>query len=157
MASYADIVLDNAEAKALLQDLSRRVDMITDHDKKVIGLLSAIVYRDVIDHFTQQQGADGPWKPWSSPYAKFMASIGKGGNGILMDTGRLRNAFKPTNVRSTSEGILWFNDAKTSKGFPYAFAHDEGGPRLPQRQFFWLSDGAMSDIEEAIVRFLEEE
>lgn len=155
MADHAEIVLDSKEAVAWLKDLTARVDAITEHDKKVIGLLSSIVYRDIIDHFSTQSGPGGPWRGWSDSYKKFMSSIGKGGNRLLQDTGRLRNSFKPSNVRSTSEGILWFNDAKTSKGFPYAFAHDEGGPLLPQRQFMWLSDSGISAIEDQIVRFLE--
>ena len=157
MAQYeAEIVFDNKEALELLRGMSKRIDQITEHDKKVVGLLSAIVYRDIIDHFSTETGPEGPWKPWSDSYQRFMASIGKGGNKILQDTGRLRNSFKPANVRSTSEGLLWFNDAKLSSGFPYALAHDEGFGRLRQRQFMWLSDKAMEEIETAIVRFLEE-
>lgn len=152
----AEFILDSDEAQKFLKDLSGRVDAITNHDKKVIGLLSSIVYRDIIDHFSQESGSDGPWKPWSDRYAAFMASIGKSGNKILQDTGRLRQAFQPSNVRSTSDGLLWFNPAKTSSGFPYAAAHDEGGGRLPQRQFMWLSKGALSEIESQIVKFLED-
>lgn len=47
-----------------------------------------------------------------------MKELGKGGNKILQDSGRLRNSFKPQNYRSVSEGILWFNNAQTKSGFP---------------------------------------
>lgn len=156
MALEAQVVFESKEVLELLGGLSKRVDQITDHDKKVIGLLSSIVYRDIIDHFSTESGPDGPWKPWSDRYQAFMADIGKSGNKILQDTGRLRNSFKPTNVRSTSEGLLWFNDAKLPNGYPYAFAHDVGYGRVPQRQFMWLSNQAIENIETAIVRFLEE-
>ena len=155
MSESATIELDDKEAQAFLRGLANRVDAITAHDQKVIGILSSIVYRDVIDHFTQEQGSEGKWKSWSKKYADFMESIGKGGNGILKDTGRLRNAFQPTSVRSTSEGILWFNNAQTAKGFPYAAAHNEGGDQLPQRDFMWLSAQAMESIESAMVKFIE--
>lgn len=117
--------------------------------------MSAIVFRDIIQHFERQEGDGGPWKAWSPRYAKFMASIGRSNNKILQFSGRLRQSFQPTNVRTSAEGITWFNPAKTSKGFPYAAAHDEGGPTLPQRRFMWLSGGALSDIETQILKFLE--
>ena len=68
---------------------------------------------------------------------------------------RLRNSFKPQNWRTTKDSIVWFNDARTSKGFPYAFAHNEGGPKLPKRDFMWLDDDAINDIENQLVKFLE--
>jgi len=156
MALEATLILDSKEASAWLSGMSNRIDQITDHDRKVIGLLSAIVYRDLIDHFDQESGPSGPWKPWSDSYSRFMASLGKSGNKILQDTGRLRNAFKPTNVRNTSDGILWFNDATTPNGYPYAFGHNYGFGRVPQREFMWLSDGAMSEIEDTVLKFIQD-
>lgn len=151
----AEIVIDDAEVRKFLAGVSKRADQISKKDKAVIGLLSAIVYRDVIQHFEREEGPEGAWNGWSPSYTKFMASIGRSGNKKLQFSGRLRQAFQPTNVRTTAEGIAWFNPAKTAKGFPYAAAHDEGGGRLPQRRFMWLSGEAFSDIESQILKFLE--
>jgi hypothetical protein len=67
----------------------------------------------------------------------------------------LRQSFIPTNVRAVSDGILWFNNAKTKNNFPYAFAHNTGGPKLPKRDFMWISNGALADIEQQVIKFLE--
>ena len=155
-AGSADIVFDNAKVKRALESLVLRNKQIAERDERVIGILSAIVFRDVIEHFRRQEGPEDKWKDWSPRYSAFMASIGRSGNKLLQFSGRLRNSFQPTNVRKVSEGILWFNNAKTAKGFPYAAAHDQGGPKLPQRQFMWLSEKATNDIEEQILRFLED-
>lgn len=155
MADQAEIVLEDERVRELLAELTGKVDKITERDKAVVGLLSAIVYRDVIRHFEREEGPDGRWKAWSASYTKFMSSIGRSNNRILQFSGRLRSAFAPTNIKTSADGITWFNNAKTSNGFPYAAAHDEGGGRLPQRQFMWLSDEALSDIEDEIIKFLE--
>jgi len=157
MADQADIVIDDKEVRDYLAGLTKRWDQIEKRDKAVVGIISAIVFRDVIQHFQREEGPDGRWRAWSPSYAKFMATIGKSGNQILQDSGRLRNSFQPTNARATREGILWFNNAKTASGFPYAAAHNDGGGRLPQRRFMWLSDGAVGDIAEQVLNFLGKE
>jgi phage gpG-like protein len=151
----AEIVFDNAEVRKYLEGVTKRFDQVTQRDQAVIGLLSAIVFRDIMKHFDREEGPDSRWKAWSPSYQKFMTSIGRNGNKLLQFSGRLRQAFQPTNVRTSAEGIVWFNPAKTAKGFPYAAAHDEGGGRLPQRTVMWLSGEAMTDIETQILKFLE--
>lgn len=142
-------------AQKFFNDIIKRYKDIEDKDKKIIGILSNVVYRDIIEHFEKESGPNGRWKAWSERYAAFMNRIGKGGNQILQDTGRLRQSFQPTNWRVEGDSILWFNPAKTSRGFPYAKAHDEGGGKLPQREFMWLSARAMGKTEELILKYLE--
>lgn len=155
MVAQAEVVFESEEVQRFIAGVSKRVDQVNQRDKAVIGLLSAIVFRDIIQHFDKQEGPDGAWRQWSPSYTRFMQSIGRSSNRILQFSGRMRMAFQPTNVKTTAEGIAWFNPAKTKTGFPYAAAHDEGGPQLPQRKFMWLSGEAMSDIESKILEFLE--
>jgi hypothetical protein len=54
------------------------------------------------------------------------------------------------------DDIIWYNEEKTSKGFPYAEAHNEGGGKLPQRQFMWISDRALDDMIDGLLRFWED-
>lgn len=150
----AQIVFDDAEAQEFIGGIIDKHKKISERHEEVVALMSAIVFRDIIQHFEKEEGPDGRWKAWSQNYRKFMASVGKTNNKILQDSGRLRGSFQPSNVRKVSDGILWFNNAKTGSGFPYAHAHNEGGPRLPQRKFMWISDQAMSDIETQILRYL---
>lgn len=151
----SQVVFDDIEVRKMIEGLITRAGQVRKKDQAIIGILSSIVYRDIMQHFDQQLGEDDPWPQWSPRYRAFMEKIGKGGNRILQDSGRLRQSFQPTNVRPTEAGLLWFNNAKTAKGFPYAAAHDEGGRRLPQRQFMWLSREALDDIEEQIIKFIE--
>jgi len=150
-----ELKFQSEKAKKFMDDIVKGVSGVEAKSKPFMDTLSAIVFSDIIDHFENEKGPNGKWKMWSRFYAERMARTGKGGNKILQDSGRLKGAFKPSNMRRQRDGILWFNNAKTSKGFPYASAHDEGGPKLPQRQFMWLSDKAISNIESATLKFVE--
>jgi hypothetical protein len=86
-----------------------------------------------------------------------MDKRGKGGNKILQDTGKLKQNFKPNHYRSSSKGLYWYNDAVTKSGFPYAYAHDEGGDQLPKRDFMWLSDDALEEVGNQTLQFLLDE
>ena len=149
------VAFNSKEAQDFLRKLVKKKDQIKDRDDAYVGLLSAVVFRDIITHFEREEGSKGAWKAWSKVHAQHMEKIGKGGNKILQDTGRLRQSFQPTSYRKTNEGILWFNPAKTKSGFPYAYAHDEGGPKLPKRDFMYLSDEAKEKLETITLKFLE--
>jgi len=145
------------EVQDFLSGLQKNLKGIKDGTKKYAGLLSVIVFRDVTDHFEGQQGSEGAWAKWSESYRKHMASIGRDGNKILQFSGRLRQNFKPTDYKTQTDGILWFNDAQTKSGFPYAAAHDNGGEKLPKRDFMWLSDKAMDNVGEQTLQFMLDE
>jgi phage gpG-like protein len=143
------VVFKDEKVRKLLSQLQKNVKKIGQRDKQYVGLLSSIVFRDIINHFERQEGPNGKWSPWSQVYARFMARVGKSGNLILSDTGRLRQGWQPTRYRVSSEGILWFNPVK------YASIHNEGKGRYPQREFAWLSQNAMRAIEKQTAQFLE--
>ena len=151
-----EVEFQDAELKKFLSKLSEKLQQVKDGERKYTALLSSVVFRDIIQHFEQEQGSEGKWQEWSASYRQHMEEIGKSGNKILQFTGKLRNNFKPQNVKRVREGLMWFNDAKTKTGFPYAFAHNEGGSVLPKRDFMWLSDKAIDDIEKNTIAFMNE-
>lgn len=182
MAEETTAVFDHDQWKSFIKDLNKKLVEIKDGHKKYAAMLSAIVFADVVDHFKKEMGPTGKWKAWSLSYAGAIAgriafrryrgrtvpldeyAIAEQGikpprkpGMILQDTGRLRNSFKKTNVRRVSSGFQWFNNAKVKSGFPYAFAHNEGGPRLPRRRFMWLSEEAVTKAGEQTLNFLLEE
>lgn len=159
MAEHFYAEFQDEEVQKFLRDFDKKIKIVNGKDasKKYIGLLSAIVYKDVVTHFDEEKGPTGPWKQWSTFYKAKMDEEGKGGNKILQDTGRLRNNFKPQKVKKVSAGFMWFNDAQTKKGFPYAYAHETGGPQLPKRSFMWLSDNAMEQVETQTLKFILDE
>ncbi|CAB4170096.1 Phage virion morphogensis protein [uncultured Caudovirales phage] len=156
-AVQVDALFEDKDVAAFIKNMKKRLSQVEGAEKKFVGLLSAVVFRDVISHFEKQEGPDGAWAPWSDSYREHMEKIGRAGNQILQFSGRMRQNFKPGNYRGTKEGPLWFNDAQTQTGFPYAFAHNEGGSRLPKREFMFLGDDAVEDISKITLGFLLEE
>jgi len=155
MAEGIEIKFEGKEANKFFTDIIKNVKGVETKSNDYVVALSAIVFADVMDHFGKESGRKGKWKRWSPSYTKKMKKAGRSDNKILQFSGGLRQRFTPTNVRKVSGGLLWFNRAKTKKGFPYAFAHDEGGAKLPQRQFMWLSDPALKKIEAETLKFIE--
>lgn len=156
MAETIVAEFEGAEVREFLKGMDSRLKEVKGAERRYVGLLSAIVYEDVIRHFEKETGSGGPWAKWSQSYKEKMEKDGKGGNKILQDTGRLRNSFVPKNNRKTSAGILWFNNAQVNS-FPYAAAHDQGGSRLPKRDFMWLSSEALEKVSAQTLQFMIDE
>ena len=153
MAIDAEFVFDGKPWQEMIASVRKKWDDI--EARKTFGaIVSSKVYADIMDHFAKEQGPGGKWQPWSAAYAEHLAKSGKGGNMILQDSGRLRQSFAPTSWVGNDDGILFFNNAKTKGGFPYAKAHNEGGPRLPQRQFMWLSERGLDGIIDVVEKWL---
>lgn len=158
MADVAFTEFDDKEVREFLAQLDERLKDIADGKKKYAGLLSAIVFQDVSNHFQQETGSEGKWAAWSNSYRKAMEAAGRGNNKILQYSGRLRQNFKPTDYRVQNKGILWFNDAQTKGGYPYAAGHDKGtAAGGKKRDFMYLSDKAMDKIGEQTLQFMIDE
>lgn len=145
---------DAGKAREFFAKVERNVKDVREKDRAYVSSISAVVFQDVMDHFRMQEGSLGKWKAWSKAYRERMERIGKGGNRLLQDNGRLRQTFTPTRWRTKVEGVEWYNPAKTAKGFPYAAAHDVGGPKLPKRDFMWLSQKAFSRVADLTVAYM---
>lgn len=152
-----EVEFQDESINKFFESIQGKLRQIDGGQKRFVGLLSAVVFKDVIHHFEQEQGEKEKWQQWSDSYRTHMEQIGKSGNKILQFTGRLRNNFKPQKNRITKDGILWFNDAQTKNGFPYAFAHNEGGDILPKRDFMWLSDSAIQEMSQQTLAFILDE
>lgn len=150
-----DARLEDKRLRRFLSELSSNLANAKRSAKPLGRALSAIVYKDIIEHFQDEKGPDGKWKDWSDVYQRHMERIGKASNKILQDTGQLRQRFTPNNWRGLrGVGFQWFNHAQTKSGFPYAYAHDTGGPKLPKREFMWLSDEAFDKVATAALSFV---
>jgi hypothetical protein len=144
---------DSAKVEAFFKELQRRSKAIERGEREYALAIGALVQKDVIHHFENEEGPKGRWKEWSRIYTEHMLRIGKAGNQLLQDTGRMRNTLKPSNYRKQSEGLEWYNNAKTKRGFPYAYAHDEGGDILPKRTFMWASNKLMDNVARTTLAF----
>lgn len=150
-----EIEFDDEELRKFIESVISKTKNL-EKQKEIVGAISAIVFRDVMQHFADEQGPNGKWKAWSKIYADHMKQIGRGGNKLLQWSGRLRQTFQPTKYKIQPHAVTWFNNAKTKAGFPYAFAHDTG-EGVPERSFMWLSNQSMETITKIVLdKILEE-
>lgn len=147
------VEIDDLEVRKQLASLFKKVGDVTSGSRPYVGLMSAIMFRDIIQHFETERGPDGPWQAWSDRYRAYRFNkIKKGALGvpkILQDTGRLRGGWviggklqtgaEPPKVRKVAAGLLWFNDVE------YGFKHQEG-IGVPKRIFGWISNSAHEEM-----------
>ncbi len=157
MADQASFEFEDKQWQSLLKRLNVKWKDI-ENRKEFGGIVSAIVYEDVIDHFDKEKGPNSKWSSWSDSYDKHLKSIGRGGNKILQFNGRLRQTFTPNSWKSKNDGILFFNNAKTKAGFPYAEHHDEGNStgKGQSRSFMWFSSKGMTKLVNQTLKWLAE-
>lgn len=155
MADSAEFKFDSTQWKKILNKINDKWKKI-ENRREYGGIISATVYADIIQHFDDERGPEGKWAGWSKVYQEHLSRIGRGGNKILQFSGRLRQSFTPEKWRATGDGIIFYNNALTKKGFPYAYAHDTGGPKLPKRKFMWLSKNAAQGIVDKTEKWLSE-
>lgn len=113
-------------------------------------------FRDVIDHFKQEEGQTGKWRRRARSTQEFYAAMNKRGrtvfnpsNKLLQLTGKLRQSLLPTNVRSKgSNSIVFFSTDKKSG------VHDRGSSKknIPKRQFMWMSKKGMGKMIKTILK-----
>ena len=151
----AEAKFKDKRVRAFLKKVDNKASLVKKKKKQYALTLSPIVFRDIIDHFQKEMGPRKRWEPWTTAYRNHLAKIGKSGNKILQDLGRLRNSFIPTNFRNTAKGLVWFNPAKTRTGFPYAAHHDENARKT--RPFMWLSKKAVTNMANQTLKFLVDE
>src|SRR3990167_3296057 len=104
-----EVKFEDKEIRRVVNGLIKNLGVISNRGKEYVTILSSVVIQDIIDHFEREEGDDGRWVPWSSTYRKYMIAIGKGGNLILSDTGKLRSGWQPARYRAAKDGILWYN------------------------------------------------
>lgn len=158
-AESSSISFDSKEWDKILKKLRKKWNDI-ENRKEFGGIISSFVFADIMSHFEKEKGPDGPWVEWSKSYKDHLNKIGRSGNKKLQFDGKLRQSFTPTNYRASSDGVLFFNNAKTKTGFPYAYAHDndeEPRKKLPRRAFMWLSSQAINGIINATQKWLSED
>jgi hypothetical protein len=148
-----EVVVKDKSLRDLLKRLVDKTEEISQRSRDYTVLMSGIAFQDIQEHFQKQMGPNGKWQAWSERYRKRMIRIGKGGNLILQDTGRLKGGFLPTNTKAQRQGILWVNRVK------YAATHDKGDSsrNIPPRTFTWLSDKAMKKMSKQTLLFILKE
>lgn len=154
----ASLSWNDKKIQKFLRKITKQSIFVEKKRKQYVDqVLSPIIFADVMNHFAEQQGSPSKlWDEWSDSYLKKLKRMGRQGNQILAFTGRLRQNFKPGDWRVDAKGIVWFNDAKTAKGFPYAAHHDEGKSsyRGNPRRFMWTSAKAKRLMAKGTLAFM---
>lgn len=152
----ASIKFDDKKARRFFDRIIKQSKKVEKQSRDYVRfVVGKRVIEDVEEHFEDQQGGPSKlWPEWSDVYLQHMRRIGKQGNNILADTGRLRRSFGLDNYQLSGDGIEFFNPAKTAEGFPYAAAHNKGGGKLPQRKFMWLSSKAKKRILRDTINYM---
>lgn len=136
-----------ATVKITFNDTKARqfLSLLSDK-KKWIPVLKALVttvgFKNVIKHFQDEEGPRMSWpkrkESTQSQYAKRgkRSAVYNPSNKLLQLTGHLRQNFRVSNVRTSSDSATLFNPVK------YAHRHDKGTEGMPKRQFMWLDNDA---------------
>jgi len=119
--------------KEVLQSL-RKMGSRVSNTGALMARVSVLGFQDVMDHFRNKDGSEGPWKPLKSSTIKRRR---KNSSVPLQDTGRLRTSILPSAT---------INEAKVSTNLSYAQFHNFGTQRIPKREFMWLSDTATQRV-----------
>ena len=150
MADQAEFKFESKEWDALLKRLKTKWKDIKNRDT-FADIVAIASFRDIIEHFDDQSGPDGPWTARSPKYKKYIEA--KGYTNILQVTGNLRKSlmFGTGKVRKNSSGVILYTPVK------YAKKHDEGLDGMPKRKFMWLSKKAIDSILMQTLKWLDEE
>lgn len=160
MAQESFATLKDKELRKFLNDVSNNLRDIRSGSNRYVRQVSPIAFANVMKHFQQEMGPEGPWSPWSSSYIKQIMSRKRKPANILQDNGRLRNSVIPAiGIKGRKNEIpILVNKAKTTKNFPYAAHHDEGkSDGKKPREFMWLDDTALGNLAIETLDFLDKE
>lgn len=163
---YAEFNFDNKNWQRILKKIEKKWADVKNRGA-ISGIIAAVVFREIQDHFAKKEGPKGPWDEWSKAYRKHLEKTGRSGRNILQ-TGsppRLRQAIMPTNspkdmpFRKMLDGVLFYNNATTKSGFPYAAHHDEGRSSWKgnPRSFMWISNKGVNEVADQIGKWLLED
>ena len=145
----AEFKFESAQWDKVLKKLRSKWDDIRSR-KEFGGIVSIAAFKDIMEHFENEQGPDGSWEKRSQPYKTWIEK--QGYTKILQVTGKLRGSLTPEKgkFRANSSGILLYSNLE------YADRHDSGKNGMPKRKFMWISKGAIDSIIKQTERWLSE-
>lgn len=121
------------------KEVNRKIMRLIKTIKEPVSILKdvkLIMYRDVIDHFRDEKGSDGAWKP-SQRVLKF--------GGKTLDRSGGRFGLKGSMTSDSGKDYAQVGSNKI-----YGKVHNEGlrvrNIKMPKREFLWLSENAQGKI-----------
>jgi len=160
--SETKVILETREWDTFIAKVSGK---LKDTGKLLSTVASLFAFKDIMDHFQQEEGPDSKWQRRSpstqEAYSKIAAGIWKPPKGmragsfsptnkLLQLTGNLRQSINPGTMKQSSDSVTIFANA------PYSAVHQEGGGGIPARPFMWLSDDAQDKMLDAMMTLIAE-
>ena len=140
--------LDIKDWNSTLENIKKNVRNPFELLQTAYGTLG---YKNIIEHFNNESGPEGPWKKRSFETNRVYQMLGKknarysANNKILQLTGLLRQSITPTSTkRFDSNAILIFSNVR------YSGKHDRGEEGMPKRSFMWFSEKVKTMMAELI-------
>jgi len=146
------VVLDDSRWRDFLANLNKKI-------KDPFPLLKAAAvtygFKDIIEHFRDEQGEHRKWPARKPSTQRAYASKHKKdarynpSNKLLQLTGHLRNSLLPSRggiKRQDRMSVLLFSTSKVG------IYHDEGTPKMAKRDFMWLSSKAQQKMVDLIIK-----
>ena len=142
------------DAEKVLADLKGMAARAA-HPKQFYATSKAVLHRDVMAHFSAEEGPEGAWKDWSPGTVK-ARQRGRGGSKILQGSGIMRGSIRPESQEK---------NARVFTNLIYAGVHNRGFPgpdslgrmlNIPKREFMWLSQAGLRTLEQMGLRFLRD-
>ena len=137
-----------------LGNIKKRFDMMYTRATKndsAMGVVAAKGYKNVIQHFSDQEGETGKWKmpKPATLRARANRANNKKSSSILalVDTGLLRNRIRFRAVNN--EAHLYSTDV-------YAPTHQYGDQsrNIPQRKFMWISKPVQKNMIKTLIDYI---
>ena len=131
------VSLDSKQWKAFIDGVGKKMK---NAYPKLRSAVMVFGFKDIIDHFSKEEGENGRWKPRKASTQRSYSRKGKAGNKLLQDTGALRGSLIHGQTEKVgANNVLMFTQV------PYAGRHNYG-KGMPKREFMWLSDKALDNI-----------
>lgn len=146
------VVLQSGEWTKFLRDLKANA---SNSYKWLMAGANTYGFRNVIEHFSKEEGPSGKWTKRSSRTQEMYKRLSRTNsrynpnNKLLQLTGNLRKSLlsggSQNLKRYGNNAVMMFTNIE------YAGKHNYGKGRIPQREFMWLSDKTQSDILELVL------
>ena len=138
---------------------------LKDVGKLLASAASLFAFKDIVEHFSKEEGPNGSWQKrspatqiaygkiaaglWAPPRGMRAGSFSPS-NKLLQLTGNLRQSIGPGNMTVKRDSVTIFANA------PYSAVHDEGGKNMPARPFMWLNDDVQEKMLDVILTMATE-
>lgn len=128
-------------------------DNVKEPTKLLRAVMSTVGFKDIMEHFSNEEGSDGTWKQRSEKTNLLYDRRGgmyNSSNKLLQLSGNLRKSILHAGAMSDKGKYA----IAVTSNIEYASKHQEGENGMPKRDFLWLSDNALERMADTILNLV---